>query len=628
MKSRLRYLALFFAILLTFFLLGKIVFMLYNSNEGSFTVVNILSVLWHGLPLDLSTVSYLTIFPWLLCLLSTLPTSNIGPYLSTATKYYSLLISPLLALIIVADTVLYKFWQFKLDATIFNYIDSPTEAIASVSLSFVLLALLATGLLTVLLVLSLRRVWRMPLHPITDKVRSLCILVVIGGVMFLLIRGGVGRSTMNVGRVYYSSNQFLNHSAVNPAFSLLSSSLKVQKFDKLYRFYDPVTCDSLFARLQFSTESLSPDTLLTTRRPDIVMIVMEGCGSVFMDRHFTPNLNRLAEEGVFFSRCYANSFRTDRGLVSTLSGYPAFPDISVMKLPEKSRSLPSIASSLAANGYSTQFLYGGDINFTNTKSYLLSTGFLSARGYDSFPLSVRRTHSWGVQDHITLDTLYNIIMRNENLGIRNESNGGQATPHSSSLMHNFTACLTLSSHEDWQVPYSRIKGDNIANSMAYLDHCIGQLVSRLKDSPVWKDLLLIILPDHGINYPIGITEADLELSHIPVIWTGGAVREPRRINTICNQSDLAATLLGQLGIEHKTFTFSRDVLSRTYTYPNAIHTFSSGVTFIDSTGYVIEDLNAKKIIKSERNTKEANKGNSLSLPHAYLQHTIADFAQR
>ena len=241
MKSRLKYLALFFAILLAFFLLGKIVFMLYNSNEGFFTVADILSVLWHGLPLDLSTVSYLTIFPWLLCLLSTLPTSNIGPYLSTATKYYSLLISPLLALIIVADTVLYKFWQFKLDATIFNYIDSPTEAIASVSLSFVLLALLATGLLTALLVLSLRRVWRMPFHPVTDKVRSLCILVVIGGVMFLLIRGGVGRSTMNVGRVYYSSNQFLNHSAVNPAFSLLSSSLKVQKFDKLYRFYDRET---------------------------------------------------------------------------------------------------------------------------------------------------------------------------------------------------------------------------------------------------------------------------------------------------------------------------------------------------------------------------------------------------
>ena len=168
---------------------------------------------------------------------------------------------------------------------------------------------------------------------------------------------------------------------------------------------------------------------------------------------------------------------------------------------------------------------------------------------------------------------------------------------------SFTACLTLSSHEDWQVPYQRIKGDQIANAMAYLDHSIGQFVSRLKTSPAWDNMLLIILPDHGITYPANITEANPERNRIPIIWTGGAVRQPRRIDKLCNQTDLAATLLGQLGITHNDFTFSRDILSRTYTYPLAIHTFSGGITFIDSTGYIVEDLNAKKIIKSERTVK-------------------------
>lgn len=632
MKARLKYLGLFFIIILTTFLMMKVVFMLYNAKGNDFGVTDIFAVLWHGLPLDLSTTSYLTSIPLLVSILS-LWMSGKWPRLTT--KIYCCIIAPLLSLILVADTVLYRFWQFKLDATIFNYIDSPKEVVASVSVWFVLVAILCIATLTVLLLIALKRVWRTaealgrrdaepdartvfskiskggPGH----KALSLLVLLFTGGVLFLMIRGGIGRSTMNVGYVYYSQDQFLDHSAVNPAFSLLSSSLKVHKFDKLYRFYPPAACDSLFSQLQYSTESLDPDTLLTTRRPDIVMIIMEGCGSVFLNKNITPNLNRLAEEGVFFSRCYANSFRTDRGLVCALSGYPAFPDISVMKLPEKSRTLPSIARSLAANGYSTRFLYGGDINFTNTKSYLLSTGFQQARGYDTFPLSVRHTHSWGVQDHITLDTLYSIISSE----VR-KCESAKVTPPS------FTACLTLSSHEDWQVPYQRIKGDQIANAMAYLDHCIGQFVSRLKTSPAWDNMLLIILPDHGITYPADITEANPERNRIPIIWTGGAVRQPRRIDKLCNQTDLAATLLGQLGITHNDFTFSRDILSRTYTYPLAIHTFSGGITFIDSTGYIVEDLNAKKIISS--NKKGANKEEILSLPHAYLQYAINNFAEQ
>ena len=164
--------------------------------------------------------------------------------------------------------------------------------------------------------------------------------------------------------------------------------------------------------------------------------------------------------------------------------------------------------------------------------------------------------------------------------------------------------------------------------MAYLDDCIGKLVTRLKASPAWNNLLLIILPDHSISYPAGITEANPERNRIPIIWTGGAVRKPRRVEAICNQTDLAATLLGQLGIPHSDFSFSRDVLSSSYTYPCAVHTFSGGISFIDSTGYIVEDLNAKKIIKSERTVKGKNKEDFLSLPHAYLQHTITDFAER
>jgi hypothetical protein len=46
-----------------------------------------------------------------------------------------------------------------------------------------------------------------------------------------------------------------------------------------------------------------------------------------------------------------------------------------MKMTRGASRLPSLARTLQAAGYTTSFTYGGDINFTNMKGYLLATGF-------------------------------------------------------------------------------------------------------------------------------------------------------------------------------------------------------------------------------------------------------------
>ena len=73
----------------------------------------------------------------------------------------------------------------------------------------------------------------------------------------------------------------------------------------------------------------------------------------------TPNLNKLSEEGIFFRNFYANSFRTDRGLVSIISGYPAQPSTSIMKFAEKVEHLPSIPKAMKREGYDLKYYYGG-----------------------------------------------------------------------------------------------------------------------------------------------------------------------------------------------------------------------------------------------------------------------------
>ena len=84
-----------------------------------------------------------------------------------------------------------------------------------------------------------------------------------------------------------------------------------------------------------------------------------------------------------------------------------------------------------------------------------------------------------------------------------------------------------------------------------------------------------------------------------MLWVGGAVTEPRSISCLCNQSDLPATLLGQLGLPHDDFTFSRDVVSQNSLRPMAYHTYNNGVTLYDTTGFVAYDLDAARIIAHE-----------------------------
>ncbi len=109
-------------------------------------------------------------------------------------------------------------------------------------------------------------------------------------------------------------------------------------------------------------------------------------------------MDKFGKEGVLFTNFYANSFRTDRGLASIISGYPGQPSTSIMKYPEKTDGLPSIPRSLKNAGYSLEYYYGGDADFTNMRSYLVSSGIEKIISETDFPLSERQG-KWGAPDH-------------------------------------------------------------------------------------------------------------------------------------------------------------------------------------------------------------------------------------
>lgn len=594
MSKRLIFLLAVFALWLPVFAIQKPLFMLYHALENSCSLTDYLQVILHGVLLDCTISGYLTVIPLLCVLVSIwLP----GTVYKKILKGYFLIIAILVAAIYAVDVALYGYWGFRLDATLFFYLQSPKDAMASVPLkTFALQLVMFAAYAWVIYWLFKRLI--IPLFPSTPVRRRLggtIVILLVGGILFIPIRGGVTTSTANVGMVYFSKNQFLNHAAINPTFSLIASMSKQQDFAAQFNFFPEEERLARYTRLTQHNDSLTNNAekieLLTTDRPNILIILLESftanaIEAVGGEAGITPNLNRLSKEGVTFTNMYANSFRTDRGLVAVLNGYLAQPTTSIMKYPAKSQTLPSIAKSLGEQGYTADMLYGGDINFTNMQSYFFGSGYSKITADRDFPLSSRLS-KWGANDDITFSHLYESI----------KERGGE-TPWLSTF-------LTLSSHEPFEVPFHHLE-DPYLNSVAFTDSCIGSFVDKLKELPVWKNTLIVLISDHGFRYPSPMLDYEPRRFHIPMIWLGGAVKEPAIIDIYANQTDLAATLLSQLNLPHDQFTFSRDILDPGYP-KYSFYTFSNGFGFIDSTGVSVYDNESNRPLLEEPSTDSKNR---------------------
>ena len=189
----------------------------------------------------------------------------------------------------------------------------------------------------------------------------------------------------------------------------------------------------------------------------------------------------------------------------------------------------------------------------------------------------------------------------------------------------FSALLTLSSHEPFEVEFDAFD-DKVLNSTAFTDYHVGKMIQRWRNSSAWDDMLIILIADHGISYPEGIKIGSVPRQRIPMLWTGGAVKTPFEVEAYASQCDLAATLLGQLGIDHSRFTFSKDIFNP-QVKKFAYWSFNNGFGIINDKGSVIYDCTGDKVISSE-SAEEATSEELLRAGKAITQTIHNDICNR
>ena len=611
MRRKLAFPIAVFAATVVMMAVQKPVFMAYYAVEAAGAGIRgWIDVLWHGLTLDMTVAGYVTALPILVTLLSLWLRLPEKVWRGVLTTWF-VLVAVTTAVIFAVDVALYEHWGFRIDSTVLIYLADPEEAMASVDFwlgvrQTLLAAAYAAGMIWVyhriLGVFDGRSVgWRVA------SLGSLAV-VMLAGFDFLAIRGGTGASVANVSKVYFSSTQFLNHAATNPVFSFLASLGDRVDYADEYPFFDEAVRAAKFDALRGNGPAAGPtEPVLNTARPNVVIVILESFARTVMDAEVggepvMPYMQRLKGEGIWFENFFANSFRTDRGEVAILSGFPAQTRMSIMKLPAKSRNLPSIARSLAGEGYATSFAYGGDLNFTNQSSYMYATGWQELIWQKDLRFDAPAA-DWGYDDALMCDWFADRVIALSDAG----------KPFLAGL-------LTLSSHTPFDVPYSKFD-DKVLNAMAFSDECVGKMINRLKASPAWKDLLVVLVADHGYPYPRMLTYNEPLRHRIPMIWTGGAVARPRVVEDYAAQIDIAATLLAQLGVAHDDFDYSKDIFAPTPPRKFAYYTFNDGFGVVDASGEAVWDATADRAVT-------ATNSELLDVGRTMLQTTYTDIGRR
>lgn len=625
-----------YATFVVLFVLQKPLFLFLEKGSATQPVDNIFTelpaVIWHGLPLDLSMAGYLSVIPGLLSIAVVwLKRELVKPIMNI----YFIIASLFITCSFLLNASLYPYWKYPLDSTpLFYFFTSPADAIASVSIWQVILSIVILIVLTVgvWFTLRMRGEKRQQYSRYSygyggfgsgkrnrfddfdrHRGRTSIILLLLTGLLFLPIRGGITVSTMNTGQAYFSQNAYLNHSAVNPLFSLFESITHQEDFASQYRFLKDNEADKIFATMTSTSDEntypLLNEATFKKGTPDILIVIMESFASDIMPsmgsyKDVAVCLDSIAQQSILFTRFYANSFRTDRGMVSILSGYPAQPTTSIMRYPRKTSQLPSIARNLAKyKNYKTTYYYGGDADYCNMRSYLVSQGYQHIISDANFPIE-DKISKWGVPDHILAAKMMEDIKAQQN----------EKRPMLRILQ-------TSSSHEPFEVPYHRLK-DKRLNAFAYTDSVMGAIVREYRKLPRWKNTLIVFVPDHVGGYKENLNDHDRSRYQIPLILAGGAISRPMKVGIIGSQHDIAATLLGQLGVEHREFTFSKNMMSDA-TPKFAFFAVNDAFGIVSEENSLIYDNRAKRIVYDK-----GEKGFNLKRGQAYLQKLYDDLAKK
>ena len=368
-KNSLLFNVSYFFLWIGYFIFARFFFLLfYFEKTKELEFITILKTFLYGIQLDTSFSAYLCIIPFLLIIFSTFINTAI---IAKIIKWYSYLLLIFITLLLIIDASLYEAWGVRLDTTVLAYIDTPEVMIASVSTYQMISGILFWFITSYIFIIIFKNIINKNSKKISSKNwLHIPLLLLLTGALIIPIRGGLQEIPVNQSNVYFSSKMFANHAAVNFIWNFSNTITHKTGNKNIYKFFDSETTKNIIHKTRDKLLLSTSDTILNTKKPNVILIIWESLtakvvGSLNGEPNVTVNLNRLSKEGILFTNFYGNGDRTDKGIPAILSGYYPPPVKRIMRMPNKTRSLPMLPKKMNTLGYKTSFYYGGDLKFGN-----------------------------------------------------------------------------------------------------------------------------------------------------------------------------------------------------------------------------------------------------------------------
>jgi phosphoglycerol transferase MdoB-like AlkP superfamily enzyme len=605
----------YFLFWLLFFFLERLIFLFSFSHKlKTVGFAEIAKSFVVGLWMDASMAAYISVLPLLIVLfLWFIPALKLR---ASILKWYTGILVVAFSIICVFNFNIYREWGSKINFKALDYaFNSPNEAVASGASSPILASLLTLAALIAISFYLMKRVILYKRLANNSFLAKATVSMLLIGLTFLAIRGGWQLSPMNESMAYYSNKPLLNHATINTEWGLMRDILNNKSNKNPYNYYSKKDATDITNEL-FKQPTSPTSQILTAVKPNVVVIIMESftadvVESLGGDKGVAPQMEKLASEGVLFDHIYASGDRTDKGIVAVLNAFPSQAIRSIMKVNSKQDKLPSLSNTFSEQGYHTSFFYGGEIEFFNMKSYLLSHHYDQLVQKSDFKKSDMNS-KWGAYDDLVYKKLLNEV-------------GQTKQPF-------FATLLTLTNHEPFEVPGEpHFPGSEVENKFRstayYADSCLGSFISNAKKTSWYKNTLFVVVADHGHRLPRNQSEIfHPNRFRIPLLFLGDVIKPEfrgKRINKIGSQTDIAATLFTQLQMPVQQFKWSRNLLN-SGTPEFAFFDWDNGFGVVSPKQIISFENTGKNIIyKKTESTKEDVQ--LLNQGKAYMQEVFQEY---
>lgn len=282
---------------------------------------------------------------------------------------------------------------------------------------------------------------------------------------------------------------------------------------------------------------------------NIIFVSIESFSADFMSyfgnkENLTPNLDKLAKQGLFFTNLKATGTRTVRGLEALTLSVPPTPGNSIVRRPNN-ENLFNISTPFKDRGYDVSFIYGGYGYFDNMNYFYENNGFKIVDRAKFNKGEITFENAWGVSD----EDLFDKTIKEADISYNSGKNF-------------FSFVMTTSNHRPFTYPDNKIdipskSGRN--GAVKYTDYAIAQLIKKSQQKKWFDNTIFVFVADHCAG-SAGNTDVPLWRYQIPAIIYAPKIVKPRIFDKNISQIDIAPTLIGLTNFSYESKFYGTDVI--------------------------------------------------------------------